>query len=305
MASAALSTRFTTTRWNCSRSRFTGGRPGAKLVRIEMPSRRPWKTASASSTTSFRSQRTGWAAGKRANCENSSTSVFTDSTDFEMVAAHSCRMRVGWRGGRSSAIELAGDALGGERDRRQRILDLVRHAARHLVPGGGLLRAQQLAGVLEHDHEAGGELLFERRDRHREVQLAAWRCAVSSWREAMPVRRARFIRYLISAVSSREKRSSRRVALGDRFGREDLGERPVHALDGAVGADRDDAGRDAFEDGFGEAAAAVEFAAAGFQLLGHLVEAAHQEGQFVHRADVHAVRQIALAHLAGGVAAGR
>src|ERR1019366_5256064 len=41
MASAALSTRFTTTRWNCSRSTFTAGRFGAKLVRMEMSSRRP------------------------------------------------------------------------------------------------------------------------------------------------------------------------------------------------------------------------------------------------------------------------
>ena len=95
MASAALSTRFTTTRWNCSRSRFTGGSPGAKLVWMAMPSSRSLKTARASCTTSLRSLRTGCAAGKRANCENSSTSVFTESTDFEMVSAHSRMMRAG------------------------------------------------------------------------------------------------------------------------------------------------------------------------------------------------------------------
>ena len=48
---------------------------------------------------------------------------------------------------------------------------------------------------------------------------------------------------------------------GGLLGRENLGERAVDALDGAIGADGNDAGGDAFEDGFGEAAAAVELAA--------------------------------------------
>ena len=72
-------------------------------------------------------------------------------------------------------------------------------------------------------HEAGGQLLFERRDGDRQVRV--WRSPVRSsiWREAAPVRRARFIRYLISAVSSRENRSSRRVARGHLLRRKDLG----------------------------------------------------------------------------------
>jgi len=45
------------------------------------------------------------------------------------------------------AVELAGDAIGAQRDGRQRILDFVRDAARHFVPGRGLLGAQQLAGI--------------------------------------------------------------------------------------------------------------------------------------------------------------
>ncbi len=64
MASAALSTRLTTTRLNCSRSTLTGGRPGARSVRISMPSSRPAKTARALSTTSFRSQRDGLGGGE-------------------------------------------------------------------------------------------------------------------------------------------------------------------------------------------------------------------------------------------------
>ena len=45
----------------------------------------------------------------------------------------------------------------------------------------------------------------------------------------------------------------------------------------------------------------VELAAAGFQLLRHLVEAAHQQRQLIDRAHFHAVLQVALAHLAGGI----
>ena len=45
-------------------------------------------------------------------------------------------------------------ALGGQLDRRQRILDLVREAARHFAPGRIALRLQQRADVVEHDHVA-------------------------------------------------------------------------------------------------------------------------------------------------------
>ena len=84
------------------------------------------------------------------------------------------------------------------------------------------------------------------------------------------------------------------------FGRQNLGERLVDALDIAIRPDGDDAGGDAFENGFGEAAAAVQLTAGGFQLLGHLVEAAHQQRQLVDRPHLYAVLQVALAHLAGG-----
>ena len=84
----------------------------------------------------LRSAETGWAAGKRVNWENSSTRVFTDWTSREMVVEHSRRMRWGF-GGRL-AIELAGDAVGAERDGREGILDLVGNAPGHFVPGSGL-----------------------------------------------------------------------------------------------------------------------------------------------------------------------
>ena len=97
----------------------------------------------------------GFDAGKRASVENSSTSVRTVSTDELMVTAH-------WR------MTLSDAASGGvarsrwrrmrsadKRERRERILDLMRDAARHLAPCGLLLRAQNVGEVFQHDDVAG------------------------------------------------------------------------------------------------------------------------------------------------------
>jgi len=108
IASAALSTRFTTTRLNWSGSRFTRGRSDARSARTSIPSRRPSKTSSPLRTTELKSQGTICAFGKRENWENSSASVLTDSTSREIVAAHSRSTRWGFGCGRSP-IELARD----------------------------------------------------------------------------------------------------------------------------------------------------------------------------------------------------
>ena len=202
------------------------------------------------------------------------------------------------------AIDLARNALGGEGDGRQRILDFVRHAAGHFVPGGGLLRAQQFAGVLEHDDEAGGQLLFERGDRDGNLQLARgvahFELAGGGAGAAGALHQVLDFRGVVAGKEVFEAGGP-----GDGFGRQDLGKRTVDALDRAVGGDGDHAGRNTFENRLGKAVAPVEFAAAGFESRGHLVEVAHEQGQFVHRAHVHAVGEIALAHLAARHAAAR
>ena len=45
--------------------------------------------------------------------------------------------------------------LGGKLDGGERILDLMGDAARHIGPGGGALRADQIGDVVESDDEAG------------------------------------------------------------------------------------------------------------------------------------------------------
>ena len=49
-------------------------------------------------------------------------------------------------------LVLPEQPLGGEADRGQRVLDLVRDPPRRLVPGGELLRLDQLGQVLDHHH---------------------------------------------------------------------------------------------------------------------------------------------------------
>ena len=88
-----------------------------------------------------------------------------------------------------------------KRDRRQRILQLVRDAARDFMPGRGLLGAQQLAGVFEHHHE----IRAKPDDRAGSAETVTARCRTCHLRlrpEGFqidlagrdPVRRARFIR---------------------------------------------------------------------------------------------------------------
>jgi hypothetical protein len=137
MASAALSTRFTTTLWNCSRSRFTGGNPGAKLVAMSMPSRRPWKTASAPRHHLVQIAAHRLRGGEARELRELVHQRLHRFHRREMVLG-ALAQDAAFSGGRSSAPVWRLDALGRKRDGGERILDFVRHAAGHLVPGGGL-----------------------------------------------------------------------------------------------------------------------------------------------------------------------
>ena len=69
--------------------------------------------------------------------------------------------------------EVPAQALGGQLDRRQRILDLVREPPRHLAPRGDLLRPDERRHVVEHQHDAfvRAAVADERRRHGREVKL--------------------------------------------------------------------------------------------------------------------------------------
>ena len=65
------------------------------------------------------------------------------------------RVSVSWSGAVELRRELTLEPLGRKLDRRQRILDLVREAARDLGPRGVALRLRELGHVVEHDDVAG------------------------------------------------------------------------------------------------------------------------------------------------------
>src|SRR2546421_5131846 len=73
-------------------------------------------------------------------------------------------------------VEIAGPALGtsplqvlhAEADRRQRVLDLVRHLARHLAPGQHPCRARERGGIVER-HDAAVRRRPERRNLHPDL----------------------------------------------------------------------------------------------------------------------------------------
>ena len=78
--------------------------------------------------------------------------------------------------------EVASQPLGAELNGRQRVLDLVRQAPRHLSPGRHLLRPHERRHVVEDDDEAIAPAGFpaQRRHHHRQVQLAPFRTRVIS-----------------------------------------------------------------------------------------------------------------------------
>ena len=99
------------------------------------------KSTSASSTSAFRSCGACSPAGRRAKVENSFTRRFSSSTCCDDRARALVEERAVRRA--SCARVALAQALRRELDRRERVLDLVRDAARHLAPRLHALDAQQ------------------------------------------------------------------------------------------------------------------------------------------------------------------
>ena len=75
------------------------------------------------------------------------------------------RFSVSWSAAASFGASLTLEPLGGQLDRRQRILDLVREPARDLAPRRVALRLREVGDVVEHDDVAGN-------GRHRQPRAA-------------------------------------------------------------------------------------------------------------------------------------
>ena len=195
----------------------------------------------------------------RANCENSSTSAFSESTSPTIVDVHSSTSAcVGVR----RAVEMAPHALGAQLNRRQRILDLVREPPRHFAPGRHLLRANQRRHVVEHQHHAVRSFGAAKRRRHGgQLELAL----VARQRNLL----RRRLRFCPSAAarssapngcrSSRPNTSAAGWPTADGVQPEQPHRCPVERADVSRGVDRHDAGGDALEDRLDIPPAAFDF----------------------------------------------
>ena len=169
---------------------------------------------------------------------------------------------------------FAANALGRKLDRRQRVLDLVCDAARHVGPGGRALSNDQLGDVVERHHVALSVAFAGHAD--GEVALrsgAAQRDLIG--RKPLPL----FLRTLQMLAEFRHDVGK---LLADKlllFEAEKFLGGAVDQIDGAVGVHAHDARGHAGEHGFHEAVALIErrigadqLVALGLELRGHGVE---------------------------------
>ena len=127
--------------------------------------------------------------GMRAKAENSSTMRPMSPTWRTIVSAHCVNV---------SGSEVISRAkrrlqpLGRKLDRRQRILDLVRDAARDIGPGGLALRRLQLGDVVEGGDEAerAAPALSRRLAARARRRCAPAACAAPAWGRSAPPRYA-------------------------------------------------------------------------------------------------------------------
>jgi hypothetical protein len=193
--------------------------------------------------------------------------------------------------GGSAAIEKARQPLRRELNRRERILDFVRDAASDLLPRGGFLSAQHFGQIVEHEDEAGvGAARAERADGDGKVKDAAGDDRFDFTRDDAHAEAAAheelngaggfgaeeiFEGFDVACAAAKHARDGR-----------------VFAEDVAFGIERNNAGRDVFENGFHQLAAALEFLHSLLKVAGELVDlsarVAELRGHRVERADENA-----------------
>ena len=207
-------------------------------------------------------------------------------------------------------------AFGGQLDRRQRVLDLVREAPRDFAPGGHLLRPDERRHVVEHDDDAvGAAIVAAQRRRHdREMQLAA----AARQRHVARADVAAASQCFVDDVSQRLQ-----VAVAEGLARRKPGDRRVDAkqprgggirgADAAERIDGDDAGGNAIENRFDVrfrpstsrcfafelVSRSLETPAVGGQLARHAVERLDERAEFILRFGHHAMIEVAGADLPG------
>ncbi len=255
----------------------------------------------------FTSNRLTCIVGVRAYSLNAFTICFIASTCWMIV----CVARSSRSASPDARAEiLAAQPLGRKLDRRQRVLDLVREAARDFAPGRLALRLQQRRDVVEHDGVTGRAIAVAGQLRARAHQHAA--DAVVAQLDLLAPFALTAAQVLLSDVEELREQRPRARELHDRFADALL---EVHAENRARGLvrranpqirlERHHAGRQAREDQLELAAlrlhlllARTRFGARLRESLRHVVERVHEEADLVARGCRHARGKVAPRHRA-------
>ena len=211
----------------------------------------------------------------RAKRENSSTSCLSPSTSWMIVAVASSSRR--FSSGRAVAAEPPAQALRGELDRGERVLDLVRDPLRDLAPRGEALGLQQLGEVVEHEHHAHvravGALERGRRGEERDGLAVAAQVHLALERALAQARHALDegddVRVLRPPEHRRSRAGPRRRARGCPSIRSAA---LFIVLTRPVGVERHDAGGHRLQHGLGVAAPPLHLAVLGLEVEVRLLE---------------------------------
>src|ERR1700756_290503 len=191
-------------------------------------------------------------------------------------------------------LEVVGETLRGKLNRSEGIFDFVSDAASNFLPGGGFLRAEEFGEVVENENEARiSAARTERADGYGGVQQAAACDDLQFARnDAGTKSTAEQIADGASVFGAEQILEGARVFGGCA---ENFNYGWIGAKDVAIGVERENAGRNIFQDSFDELAAAFEFLhgllkiacelinlrTGVAELSGHGVEGADQRAEFV------------------------
>ncbi len=226
------------------------------------------------------------------------------------------------------AVEVAADALGGEGDGGEGILDFVGDALGYFLPGELTLGAEEFAGVFDDEDGAvtGGAAGAEKDGVELEAGAGDGEMSGAALDvgfnfnggRAHAVAAADDAAEVLGAVWSEDGFDGEAGEGGFIGLAEEIGEGSVGEEDGSGGIEGDDAAGDGFEDGFELAAADFEglvcggdlFASAfgefpaGLEVAGHVVEGAHELGHFSAGLNGDALVEFAVGDFVHGVGEG-
>ena len=203
---------------------------------------------------------------------------------------------------------LAAQPLGGELNRRQRILDLVREPPRHFAPCGIALRLQERRDVVEHDRVAvravgiAGQLRA-RADQHAPAAFRAQHDLLAPLAVAVLQARARDADELPEQRLGFGELDDGLAYVSFEVYAENRARSMVGRPDPEVGLEGDDARRQARKDHLELAALALDLLltlprvlARAREPLRHVVERVHEKADLVARRRRHARRKVAARH---------